>query len=267
MSRKSGLMQFLNQRYQHHREGNPLLRKRRFAVMCGVTDDLANIKQLPKSWYSLTEENIRNLVGHWVNQAINNSTIMNRLSVLRHFYTCIQLSHIVPSNVALNIKKLHNNNASDLSFKLLDHINLPIIKIILGFEIHFGMRKKEILKLISNLNIFTAYIHVSRNIAFNGKERHLPIITTEQKKIITEWNQHVPVDTSLLQIYSYYTLIEMYQYELKRLSLKSNVYHRTHYIKTRYHQLSQEKPKHVALAHIQQELGLSNRHVRRYLHE
>jgi site-specific recombinase XerC len=269
MSKKSTLMYVLNNRYQYHRDGHPLLRKKRIQVMYRIVNELEQAGHLPSTWRRLTKDHIKNLIGWWRKSGLSISTMMNRLSVFRHFSQFIEAGEFFPDNYSVGLIKYSPNKKYLLPVnkEFLKNIADPIIRIIMTFEVNFGLTKKEIMRLIAHYHFFENKIYVTRHIAFNHKERSVPVLTEEQITAVHGWHQVISSHQCLLDLYSYQTLIEAYGHEMKQRQKRKIYQYRYFYAISRYTQLIQNNIRRVAFSLLQQEMGISNGQIRRYLRE
>lgn len=267
MSKKTVLIQMLKTTYRYHRDGHPMLRKKRLWTMYRIVEELKKAGCLPFSWQGLKKKHIEDLIVWWRHSGLSVSTIMNRLSVLRHFMQFIHVAGVVPSNHAMGLIKyrLNKKRVSLFTKGILNIIHQPIVKMIVTFEIHFGLTKKEIISLITRHHIFDDKIQMSRNIAFNHKERSIPIATTAQIVAINGWRATVPDDQSLLNLYSYHAIMSIYRFELKQLDMKSSIQYRPLYAVSRYSQLVEKYTSSESLNKLQLEMGISSDQIRKYL--
>jgi hypothetical protein len=255
--------------YRYHRDGHPMLRKKRLWTMYKIVDELKKAGCLPFSWQALKKKHVENLITWWHRSGLSISTIMNRLSVLRHFMRFIHIADVIPSNHAMGLIKYRLNKKSFSLFnrEILNMIHQPVVKMIIAFEIHFGLTKREIIHLITRHHIFDDKIQVSRNMAFNYKERSIPIVTTAQVAAVNDWRAAVPDDQSLLNLYPYHAIMSIYRFELKQLGMKSHIQYRPFYAISRYRQLIEKHTPRESLKQLRLEMGISSDQIRRYLYE
>jgi hypothetical protein len=233
-----------------------------------IIDELEKAGHLPSTWHHLTKDHITHLVTWWRKAGFSISTMINRLSVFRHFSQFIGAMVVFPDNQTVGLIKYSPTNkySAPINQEYLKNIENPLIKIIGMFQMNFGLTKKEIMRLIAKYHFFENKIYVSRQIAFNHQERFIPVLTEDQIIAVQLWQQQIPDNQCLLDLYTYDTLIQMYGHEMQQQGGKIFRY-RSFYARSRYAALIPYHTRRAVLNLLQQEMGISHSQIRRYLRE
>lgn len=132
---------------------------------------------------NLRQKHIEAVVSHWKQQNLNNSTLKNRLSPVRHLASLINKPQIVLSNSALGIgarkyiptrnRALHNPDFSK--------VTNPYIKVSLELQRVFGLRREESLKIRPHVADKGNMLELLPTWCEGGRGRNVPIRTEEQR--------------------------------------------------------------------------------------
>ena len=263
MSTKSILTQTII-RYSQSREGAYPHRKRRVNTMYSILDDLYAARLMPSHWKYLAPDTIRRLVTYWrYHKKLSAATVMNKLSVFRHFCNHYSLRLVFPMNETLRVHKKKRRNIKITNpLDLMPTIQSPLAKIILQLICYFGLTCKEAMLLNPFLNVYQGEVIIGRDIAFNAKQRHIPILTNEQQCCLQELKKLVNHDC-LLKHYSYQYLNNQYRTALQTSGIVSNIQYRCCYVNYRLvmlHDLSRKMQRNILL----REMGLSKVQLRSY---
>ncbi len=268
--RKQHLQHAIDAGYALHHQGRSVIRQRRVRVMRRILDDLAILCRLPNQWRSLNTRHIDHLVAYWRQQTTQPTTIMKRLAVLRHFNQVLHLPWNIPTNQHYRLQAQPSASMRptlqfhDVQNRLLH----PVVKCVFGFECLLGLTRCEAVQLQPALHGRTdQLLHITRNIALHGKERDIPILTDDQRQLITAWRALLPTPfTALSEQWPMSRLQPVYRASLQDVGLKGNIRYRFYYVHHRHQQLAQQ-PFKQQLQILHQETGLSFSHIRSLIHE
>ena len=153
---------------------------------------------------------------------------------------------------------------------LFDKIQHPIVKTIAEFELSFGLTKSEAVRL-SLYFIDQEKISLYRDTASNNKDRHIPIITDQQKACIQNRIKTLSIygaTHSLTELLSFEQLCALYQIDFILGKIENAHALRQYYASSRFKMLKEKLSEKEALKIVQAEMGLSsNRLIRAWIHE
>ena len=234
-----------------------------------ICDILHKYKQLPSTWQEVTQHHVDLIVKALAKRKYSASSIMNYLRSLRKLLSKSRASYQVPMPKQLGlVKKTHEPILKNTALDILDKINNPTVKKIIGLEILFGLKKREAMQLVTVFSCQSDVLYVPIGISSNNTDRYIPIQTQPQIAFIKEIGEHDGTDTPLLSLYQYASLSAVYQNYIKMLGIPSNVQYRYIYANWRFRYLKDEHAnKLYRLKKVANELGVSIQHIRKILHE
>ena len=272
MSRKSTLIHEYTRLFRSSHHGAYKTRETRLRIMRAITKDLTYLRCAPRFWRLLSFDQLNRLVIYWKSKSIKLSTIANRLSVFRKLFSLLHIP--VPSNAELGIIVPATQKTLLLSAYILSQINSPLIQTILEFEIAFGLKKSESIRL-SITSITEDTIYIPRDIAYNHRDRIVSIENSTQHtaiqhrvQVLKNYNSQ---DTLLQTInlpgqQAFHKLSQLYRDTLLVLGIKGHSRFRDIYINHRFEVLSKRMEEDEAIKTLQAELGLmSNQTLKKLL--
>ncbi|HAT7074298.1 TPA: hypothetical protein JAN90_16370 [Legionella pneumophila] len=187
--RKNSLRQIANQYLDHDNSGSPRDKKYRRFVILRMIEDLFVLGLAPSNWPCLTPIHLQQLLQHWHKKKVKPSTLMNYMTIIRKFLCHLghKAENIDNLSLGLQTKKIRKKTRKS-SANLLDNINDPIAKILLGFQIHFGLTMSEAMRILPGVHIQEHELLLTREITFNSKDRKIPIRSEAQIKLIQDFN-------------------------------------------------------------------------------
>ena len=243
------------------RRGSYATRKETQRLLLAIVDDLLTLKCLPPSWRALKQEHVAALVAKW-RSTCSDTSIMAKLSRLRHFNQLFQLGMVIPSNKALQVQARPVKKSQppvDLP-RLLQSTQHSITRFIIQLQAAFGLTCTESMQINLHLSVCKDTLIVDRRVAYNGKERHVPIITPSQQGLLGEIQEAYP--KGFLARVPKRKIAMLYQTELALIGANLDVPIRGEYAKNRYQALCAQVSKRAAIKQLQLEMGYS---ARRYL--
>ncbi|MBA3536666.1 MAG: hypothetical protein H0T84_08670 [Tatlockia sp.] len=257
--RKSHLRQQVDNFCRHDHSGSNRSRKHRHFVLHKMIRDLFHIGSVPLKWHAITRDDIHRLVIHWQKENIKPSTIMKYMRVIRDFFQKIE--HIIPeiSNKNLGITK-QKRPAKTVHFSkdFLDKLSNPIAKILLEFQIYFGLTLSEAMRLSPDVHIQEHSVWITRDIATNSLDRMIPIRTNEQLEI-TKSFLILCSEQNLISTFGYHPVRHAYNTELKVRGLPSSKSYRCLYAKNIHSELIKVLSAYLSKQTIMREMGLQSR--------
>lgn len=267
MSRYHTLFDEINLVLKYDKSGKAKWRQVRVRILKRIVKDLITIKLLPPHWVHLNNEHLLKLINHWRREKLTESTITTYLAAIRYFFKSAKVPNNIASNTELGVFRKHHYSKQLIDIQDYHKVLHPYIKCILGFELLFGVHRYEAIKIrvIDNL-LFDNKLWISRNIAFNGVERFVPIITDEQRNLIALFKSTLPQECSMLDRIEQRVLMALYKAELATMNLDSTQQHRKHYVKYRANILKAIVTPRQLKFMIKDEMGIvSDNLIRKYL--
>lgn len=200
MNTKQNLLSEVNRTLRLRSKGTPQSRIERRRIMRAIIKDLLDLKIAPPSFKKITAEHIHHCVTHWQQKKNSDSTIKNKLSVLRALNQLGQFEMNIPANAELALSGQSKSSQKNkpptqpdlIDTNHLDHIakqlHHPITKLLFSLQLHFGLTLTEAIQICPKFAIDGATLTIHRRIAFNRKERFIAIFSEEQKLILERLN-------------------------------------------------------------------------------
>ncbi|CCD08975.1 conserved protein of unknown function [Legionella pneumophila subsp. pneumophila] len=266
--RKNQLRQQVEQYCKHNHTASFRAKKHRHYVLHKMIRDLYHIGHVPPKWHGVTHDHMMQLVAHWKKERLKPKTIMKYMTIIRRFFQSID--HTIPdiSNKHLRIKSA-NLRSKTIHFpnNSFETIKNPIAKILLEFQIYFGLTVSEAMRLNPAIHIHENSLWITRDIATNSHDRRIPVRYDMQAEINNSL-QKLCKEQSLILTYGYHSVRGAYGHEMKKMGLPSSKSYRCFYAKDMYPKLSQVLSPYLAKQTIMREMGLqSRRTLWSYLHE
>ena len=260
--RISSLRHVANTQLKMDRRGKYQDRKHRRFVIQKMINDLYAIKQVPLSWKALDTKHIQSLVEYWKKRKTNPATIMRYMTIIRRFLTMINCDIDNIDNKSLKLtRKYKRKRHIKMTADLWQTIEEPTVRIIMALQTQFGLTFSEAIQLKDRIHIRDEKIMVYRCIAFNSRDRSVPIITEQQKAIIQEFLSLIGKYETLSEAIGYDILRLRWRTELKKHRLPSNKSWRYWYAKQRFDQLLPEIRHYKTCLQIQDEMGIRSRNT------
>lgn len=174
-------------------------RKRR-SVLFSVVDDLRALGMCPKTLRNLGRRHVERLVREWVAQGLSDSTVHNKISILRmlflwlgkpgaipprteDFMTQMGLPY-APRSIAATRDKSWEGNDVDVAAVLAQIRAMdPRVALQMALQHAFGLRVRESFELQPWIADLGHALDVTRGTK-GGKARVLPIDTPEQRRVL-----------------------------------------------------------------------------------
>jgi len=257
MSRKTTLINTVNQHLKYNNQGAYKQRQLRYFVLHKIIEDFYCLRNVPASWYALDTEKVTRLVAFWKKSGLKNATIMNYLVCFRAFLKTIGHSIDGIDNASLQLTKSRLNKKPIIDRDVvLAQLNDPIAALQFALQSHFGLTRFEAIQLVPNIHIKEDSLLITREISSNSKDRAIPIQSSIQKEIIASIYKHVTLSKSLKECLGETHLKLVYHYVLKQAGLSTNIQYRYLYAKNRLQELN-DFPKKLATNVIKEEMSIS----------
>ncbi|CZH64018.1 TPA: hypothetical protein JBA76_08645 [Legionella pneumophila subsp. pneumophila] len=258
--RKHSLRQIASQYLDHDNRGSSRGKKYRRFVILRMIEDLFVLGLVPSNWPGLTPIHLQQLIQHWHKKKIKPSTIMNYMTIIRKFLSHVghNAENIDNLSLGLQTKKIKKKTRKT-SADLLDKINDPIAKVLLGFQIHFGLSLSEAMRILPGVHIQEHELLLTREITFNSKDRKIPIRSEAQIKFIQDFNILTQENGCLIATYGYRAICFSWQKAMKSLRLSGKKCWRYLYAQQLNSQLSSQISHYRLCLLIMDEMGLKSR--------
>lgn len=257
MSRKTMLMNTVNQHLKYNNQGAHKQRQLRYFVLHKIIEDFYCLRTVPPTWYGVNAAHVIHLVDFWKKSGLSNATIMNYLVCLRAFLKTIEHPIDGIDNAALQLTKarLKKKPVIDRN-NVLTQLNDPIAYIQFALQSHFGLTRFEAIHLIPNIHIKEDSLWVTREISSNSKDRIIPIHSQIQKEIIDAIHTHIKLSENLIACLGEAQLKLVYQYAMKKAGLPTGIQYRYLYAKARLQELC-DASKKLAISIIKEEMSIT----------
>ena len=255
MSRTRALQKRVASIISECRRGSYSSRKACQGIIFNVLGDLSRLNRLPNSLRQISCEDIGCLVDCWTAQGQSVSTMCNKLSALRRLNRAGRLRLDIPSNQTLNLKKETSKTTEKILLPEVVGIYHPIIKLIIDFQVNFGLTRHEAIRLLPVIPAENNHLSIPRTIAHNRKDRFVPIISEIQCDLI-QMGKNVYQDyPSLSNLDGLSVLRHLYIAECQLANISPSTPFHAAYARYRYDALKRTQDNKRALGKICEEMG------------
>ncbi|STX28469.1 putative integrase [Legionella beliardensis] len=261
--RTQSLRQFANQQIKFDRQGKYLYRKHRAYVIHKMIDDLFAIRQVPPTWQALNTQHITELVSYWKKRKINPVTIMRYMTIIRRFLALCECPVGNIDNKSLNLIRPIKRKKRKLHVKadIWKSITDPYARIIMALQTEFGLTFREAITIKPHIQVQDDHFWITRDIAFNSSDRHIPYRTTNQRLLVNFFNQLTGRRDSLIKIIPYEEIRLRWRSALAKHRLSSAKSWRHLYAQQMYASLLAEHGNYKTCLLIQYEMGIKSRNT------
>lgn len=266
--RKYNLRQTANQYLKLANQGSYKVRKQRAFVIRKMIDDLYSIGEVPSSWKALQSHHIHHLVSHWKKSKIRPSTIMNHMTIIRHYLTSIDCPVAYVDNKSLQLRKTKKRRRKlKIQHDYWQSMDNQIPRIIMALQTEFGLTFQEAIYIKPEINMQEDSLWITRDISFNSIDRTIPIRNETQKSVLDEIKK-ITSSKTIAKFNGYEETKFAWRKELKKNNLPLNKSWRYLYAKQMYRYLLPLLGKYETYWLIRTEMGIKSRDsLWRYLNE
>ena len=258
--RKNELRRFANKQLRLDNTGSHRDKRHRAFVVRKIINHLFKIGQCPPHWHALNQTHIHALVQLWKKQRIKTVTIMKYMTVLRHFLKHINHSIDGIDNISLKlIREKHETNYQPINIDAIEKITNPFIKVMLQFQIHFGLTFSEASRLIPDIHIREHILWLTRDITFNHHDRAVPIRSDEQFTILESFKSLNQSYESILETHGHRAVLHTHKRMMQLIGLPPKQTYRYLYAQHQYRKLSITLSHQETSLAIMNEMGLKSR--------
>lgn len=154
--------------------------------------------------------------------------------------------------------KKKNKKPVKISLNILKQVTDPIARILLGFQLHFGLTLSEALRVLPGVHVQKNHLLLTREITFNSMDRKIPIRSKTQVNLIQEFNALVQ-EKNLISSYGYRATCFCWQKAMRTLKLPIKKSWRYLYAQQLYALFSSQIPHYQLSWLIMSEMGLKSR--------
>jgi hypothetical protein len=235
-------------------------RKHRDYVIRRLIDDLYIIGHVPPTWHALTVEHLQGLVLHWQQSKIKPSTIMKYMTVIRKFLQVIDYKKEIPDNRSLGVKReVTLQKSKSVSPDIWQKTSDPIVRVLLGLQIHFGLTVSEAMRVIPDIHVRQSNLWLTREITFNSMDRIVPLRNDIQEDILGELSQLTQNHQSLIYAQGHRVVCFRLNRALRALKLPVSKCWRYLYARQMDQQLSSILEQNELFLLIMSEMGVKSR--------
>ncbi len=258
--RKHSLRQIASQYLDHDNSGSPRCKKYRRFVILRMIEDLFVLGLAPSNWPSLASSHLQQLIQHWQKKKVKPSTLRNYMTIIRKFLCHVGHDAKNIDNISLGLQtKKPKKKTYKSPVNSLDKMNEPISKVLLGFQISFGLTLSEAMRILPGVHIQENELLLTREITFNSMDRRIPIRSEAQIKLIQAFNALTQGNGCLITSHGYRAVCFSWQKTMKALRLSGKKCWRYLYAKQLQSQLSPQISHYRLSLLIMDEMGLKSR--------
>jgi site-specific recombinase XerD len=258
--RKHSLRQIASQYLDHDNRGSPRGKKYRRFVILRMIEDLFVLGIAPSNWTNLTSIHLQQLIQHWHKKKVKPSTLMNYMTIIRKFLNHVGHNAQDIDNLSLGLQnKKSQKKTRKFSIDLLEKINDPVTRVLVGFQIHFGLTLSEAMRILLGVHIQEHELLLTREITFNSKDRKIPIRSEVQIKLIQDFNILTQGNGCLITTHGYRAICFSWQKAMKSLRLSGKKCWRYLYAQQLSSKLSSQISHYRLSLIIMDEMGLKSR--------
>tara|TARA_B100000989_G_scaffold296861_2_gene281052 strand:+ start:22276 stop:23085 length:810 start_codon:yes stop_codon:yes gene_type:complete len=231
-------------------------KKVNFAML--VVKDLKVINHLPSSFATLQSKAVVSLLKYWKHQGYKESSIHNKISVLRNICTYFGNNEF-PDNKTLSIRRDKPTFCMPTeNFSLSDIDNL-FSRDICTLQKSFGMKSSEAIKL-KYTDCYIDRVIIRKAVSYNYQDRYIPFLNDEHRRVFY----------SILDKYKPLTISEFLGTRKSRTQLRGSLnqlgltdleYFRKIFIYRSYHELSIDNDQESAFNVVMNWCGITNKHI------
>jgi site-specific recombinase XerC len=203
----------------------------------------AGFRQMKAS--SLKGKHVQALLNRWQSESLSSGTIKNRLSHLRWWSEKIGKAGILPTdNSQLGVadrRYVTNVSKAQELGSGLDRVTNPHVRVSLQLQSAFGLRREEAIKFQPSYADQGDHLLLKGSWTKGGRERSVPITTSEQRDILLVAHQLVGAGSLIPADKNYIQQRNLYDGQCKAAGLSHMHGLRHRYAQSRYEALTGRK--------------------------
>jgi len=179
---------------KHSHEGSFETRVGRERQLSAIANQLHELGFRQLKATSLKQKHVQSLVDLWLKQDLSPGTIKNRMSCLRWWAEKVNKRAVVASsNDFYGIPDRQfvsdQSKAKDLAEEQLAQVRDEHVRMSLRLQQAFGLRREEAIKIQPRWADRGKHLHLKASWTKGGRERTVPIRTTEQRAVLEKAKQ------------------------------------------------------------------------------
>jgi site-specific recombinase XerC len=179
---------------KHSHEGSFETRVGRERQLSAIANQLHDLGFRQLKATSLKQKHVQALVNQWLGQNLSPGTIKNRMSCLRWWAEKVNKRAVVASsNTFYGIPDRQfvseQSKAKDMAEEQLALVKDEHVRMSLRLQQAFGLRREQALKIQPRWADRGTHLHLKASWTKGGRERTVPIRTSEQRALLEEAKQ------------------------------------------------------------------------------
>jgi hypothetical protein len=200
-----------------------------------LVKDILDLKLDIKTFSSFNSEHFNTLISRWKTKGNSNSTIINKIGMLKWFLNRLGLTITLPETSDLDLTRKDLFIPSpQIPEDLRHNIFHPICRTILDFQLFFGLTKNESIHLNLDTSLIGKELHISSRLAFNSNERFIFATSANQKEAIEYRYEVLKEHSLLLSLLQAPKIKELYEIELEYNNISKATNLRKYFIQKRF---------------------------------
>ena len=192
---------------------------------------------------SLRTRHVEALVKHWQGKGLSSGTMKNRMANLRWWAEKVNKQNVVARDndfygIAKRSFVTNVSKARSLAANVLDHIKDPYVRISLGLQKFFGLRREEAIKFIPSYADRGDHVLLKSSWTKGGKERLIPIRTDAQRDVLQRAHQLAGSGSMIPSHLRYVDQLRIYERQTADAGLSKMHGLRHAYAQQRYEELT-----------------------------
>lgn len=185
---------------------------------------------------------------------------MNYMTIIRKFLSSVGNCATNIDNQSLGIiDNKPNCKRTNITLERWQKIIDPIARLLLNLQMHFGLTFREATHLIPDVHIKENKLWLTREMAFNGQDRVIPIRSDVQDNIINEFNLITKSQYTLVDLHGYRELCRTWNNALKALRIPVKKSCRYLYAQLMFKHLASSYNNDAITKLLMNEMGLTSR--------
>jgi len=176
---------------RRNKDGSFTTQANRERMLSQIADQLHMLGFHNMKVTSLKQKHVWALVRHWQEKGISAATIKNRMSALRWWSEKIGKKEVVfKRNDDYKIDRretvARKSKALVVDDEVINSISDPFVRASVSLQVVFPLRREEAMKICPVKADRGDFLHLDRSWCKGGRERDIPIITSEERKVLDE---------------------------------------------------------------------------------
>ena len=230
---------------RHNKDGSFATHANRRTQLLKLAEDLLARGFYIRNIHQLKAKHVYRMLDHWKAEGLSAGTIKNRMANVRWLCEKINKPGLIPAdNEALKVERRQYVANKDKSIELTDEklakISDADVKLSLQLQQAFGLRKEESLKIKIHEAVQGNVLKLRSSWCKGGREREIPIRTTEQWLVIEACKAYVGnINRALIPVdKSYYQHMKRYESQIANAGIHKAHGLRHGYAQKRYFELT-----------------------------